>query len=253
MREPRRALPEPLPRSARIATWIQVTAVVAVFIALVVGLNRVARTSAERLVASNVARAAGLAVEPQVEIGGHAFLLQVIRGSYSKVDVTTTGLVSGPLRIDRVESHLVDVRVPFHDLLVRDIRAIGVGHSVEDVYMRYEDLNAYFDATGRSFLVTSAGNGKVYLDGNVDFLNQQLTVHALASVSANEGQLTIVPDEVETTGGTLNSAGRLLLNQRLRISIPMGNLPFGHQLVSAEPGDHGIDMVAEGRTIIVQP
>lgn len=253
MPEPRRAMPEKAPFSSRIASWVQVTAVLVVFAALVTVLDRVARDAAEELIASNVARATGMLNQPEVRIGGPAFLLQVIRGSYSTVDVTTTGLVSGPLRVERVESHLNDVRVPFHDLLVHDVRTIGVGRSQESVFMRYEDLNDYFEATGRSFTVTPAGDGKVNLDGTVEFLNQSLTVHALATASANEGQLTIVPDVVETEGGTLNTAGRMLLNQRLRISIPLGNLPFGHQLVSATPADDGIRILAEGRAVIVRP
>src|SRR5215216_422628 len=77
------------------------------------------------------------------------FLPQVIRGTYSEVEVTTRGIMSGPLRIDRVESHLFDVRVPFHDVLVRSIRRVGIGRSVETINVSYRDLNAYFAATGR--------------------------------------------------------------------------------------------------------
>ena len=42
------------------------------------------------------------------------------------VDVGIRGVTSGPLRVDRVDARLRGVRLPFHDVLVRDLGELGV-------------------------------------------------------------------------------------------------------------------------------
>ncbi len=121
------------------------------------GADALARLGAEALLARNIQNATGVSEPPVVEVRGFAFVPQVVRGAYNEVDVTTRGITSGPLRIERVDSQLFDVRVPFHDVLVQDIRRVGIGRSVEDVTLRFDDLNAYFDATGRPLQLAPAG------------------------------------------------------------------------------------------------
>ena len=188
-----------------------------------------------------------------VNVQGFAFVPQVVRGAYNEVHVTTRGIASGPLRIERVDSQLFDVRVPFHDVLVQDIRRVGISRSVEDVTLRYEDLNAYFDVTGRPLQLAPAENGETRLTGTVDVLSQRVQVSATATLSVANEALRITPREVNTGSTTLNQASRLLLGQRLRLSVPLGTLPFGHQLTSANATPDDVRLRAEGAAIIVQP
>jgi hypothetical protein len=78
-------------------------------------------------------------------------------------------------------------------------------------------------------------------------------VTADASLSVSEGALRITPDEIRTGDTVLSRASRLLLGQRLRLTVPLGTLPFGHQLTSATPDADGIRLQAEGTAIIVEP
>ena len=113
-----------------------------------------------------------------MEVQGLFFLPQVIRAFYSEVHVTTRGITSGPLRIDRVDSQLFDVQVPFHDVLVRNIRQVAIGRSVENLDLTYYDLNAYLEATGRKLKLSPGSDGTVTLSGNVNILGQSLRVSA---------------------------------------------------------------------------
>jgi hypothetical protein len=217
------------------------------------GADALARLGAEALLARNIQNATGVSEPPVVEVRGFAFVPQVVRGAYNEVHVTTKGITSGPLRIDRVDSQLFDVRVPFHDVLVQDIRRVGIGRSVENATLRYDDLNAYFDQTGRPLQLAPAGNGETRLTGVVDVLGQRIQVSAAVTLSVADDALRITPRQINTGNATLNQATRLLLGQRLTLSVPLGTLPFGHQLKSAAVTADGVQLQAEGAAIVVQP
>ena len=199
------------------------------------------------------ANATGVVEQPIVQVRGFAFVPQVVRGAYNEVDVTTRGVTSGPLRVEQVDSRLFDVRVPFHDVLVQDIRRVGVGRSVEDVTLTYADLNAYFEATGRQLQTAHSGNDEISVSGSVDILGQPVQVSAKAVLAVAEETLRISPREIDTGGTTLNEVSRLLLGQRLRLTVPLGTLPFGHRLTDVKASADGIRLRAEGTAIIVQP
>ena len=143
--------------------------------------------------------------------------------------------------------------MPFHDVLVQDIRRVGIGRSVEDVTLRYEDLNAYFAATGRPLQLAPAADGEVRITGSVDVLGHQVQVNAMVTLSVADETLRISPRQINTGSVSLDQASRLLLGQRLTLSVPLGTLPFGHQLTSVTASGDAIRLQAEGTAIIVQP
>lgn len=244
------------PRRRRRARWA--TLVRATVFVVVVGLlfwagDSLARSGAESLVARDVQVATGTDELPDVRVRGTFFLPQVVRGSYSEVDVTTRNVTSGSLRIQRVDSRLQDVRVPFHDVLVRDVRRVGVGRSVEQAVVTYADINAYLRATGRPIQLAAAPGGEVRATGSIDVLNRRIDVDADISFGVSEGQLQLTPKQILNGGSGLGAASRLLLRQRLTFPVPMQSLPFGHQLTSVAPqGDH-LAVGAVGTGIVVQP
>ena len=132
-------------------------------------------------------------------------------------------------------------------------RRVGIGRSVENATLRYDDLNAYFDQTGRPLQLAPAGNGEARLTGVVDVLGQRIEVSAAVTLSVADDALRITPRQINTGNATLNQATRLLLGQRLTLSVPLGTLPFGHQLKSAAVTTDGVQLQAEGAAIVVQP
>jgi len=227
--------------------------VIVVVALLLWGADTLARIGAQTLLARNIQDATGVEVLPEVDVRGIFFLPQVIRGAYSDVQVTTQGVTGGPLRIDRVDSRLSDVRVPFHDVLVRDVRRVGIGRSVENLDLTYEDLNAYFAATGRRLTLAPGRDGTVRLSGNVDVLNQRVPVSADATLSVEDDVLRISPQSFDTGSGSLDAAGRLLLGKRLTLLVPLGTLPFGHHLTGVTADPEGVHLTAEGTDILVEP
>jgi len=232
---------------------LQALGVIGVVALLLWGADTMARIGAQTLLSRNIQDATGVEVPPEVDVEGIFFLPQVIRGVYSEVHVTTEDVTGGPLRIDRVESQLSDVRVPFHDLLVRDIRRVGIGRSEENLELTYEDLNAYFAATGRRLTVAPGRDGTVRVSGNVEIANQTVPLSADATLSVEGDALRISPESLNTGSGSLDAASRLLLRNRLRLLVPLGTLPFGHQLTGVRADSDGLHLTATGADIVVEP
>jgi hypothetical protein len=240
-------------RPARRRFMLQVLGVVVVVVLLLWGADTLARIGAQTLLERNIQDATGVEVRPEVKVRGLLFLPQVIRGAYSEVHVTTRGITSGPLRIDRVDSQLFDVRVPFHDVLVRDIRRVGIGRSVENLDLTYEDLNAYLAATGRRLMLAPSSDGTVTLSGKVNVLSQNVRVSADATLSVEDDLLRISPQNLGAGPVSLDAASRLLLRQRQTLTVPLGTLPFGHRLTGVEPDQDAVHITAEGAAIVIKP
>lgn len=227
-------------------------------VVVVVGLgfwaaDTLARIGAETLLERNIQDATGVEVRPEVEAQGTFFLPQLIRGAYSEVHVITRGIENGPLRIDRVESELFDVRVPFHDVLVRDIRRVGIGRSVEHLDLTYQDLNAYLAVTGRRFTLAPGSDGSVAVTGDVRILTQTVPVSSEATLSVQDDVLRISPQSLNSGYASLDAASRLLLRQRLTLIVPLGALPFGHRLTGVHTDPAGVHLTAEGTGILLTP
>ncbi|SDE57184.1 LmeA family phospholipid-binding protein [Auraticoccus monumenti] len=241
-------------RSSRVPyrTVVEVVAVVLGLVGLLWGADALARAGAESLIARNVQDATGVAESPEVEVHGAFFLPQVIRGAYSSVDVTARGVTNGPLRLERVQSHLVDVRVPFRDVLLQDVRRIGIGRAEGQVTLTYADVNSYLERTGRPLTLTPLEDGELRLAGEVDLLTQQVDVSAVVRLSAAEGGLRVSPVAIQGGQG-LDEVSRLLLGERLGFTVPLDTLPFGLGLTEVSPGPDGVLVDVRGSRIVLGP
>lgn len=251
--EPARGSPAHRRLSQR--SWMTMEAFVLVTVVFLMGwgADALARSGAEALLARNIQTATGVAGRPTVNVRGFAFVPQVVRGAYSQVEVTTLGITSGPLRIERVDSRLYDVRVRFHDVLVQDIRRVGIGRSDQEVTLRYSDINSYFVDTGRELQVAPGNDGEVMLSGTVDVLSKRVRVRATATLSVAGEVVRITAGRLDTGLASLDQAERLLLSQRLALTVPLGTLPFGHELRTVTVAEDAIHLEAQGNAIVLQP
>ena len=231
------------------------TVVTALLVAglLVWGADRLARASAESLVARELQRLTGTPRPPTVELLGPRFLLQALTGGYDEVDVTLRGLSSGPLRIERLDARLTGVRMPFPELLRRNPSVVGVEAASTEAVLTYPDLDRYLDFTGRPYRVRPGdGPGEIEISGEVQVLGRTYDVAANAVLGAESGALTVSPTSLDT-GSALGRPADILLEQRLTFLVPLDPLPFGQEVtdVSAEPG--GIVIRTESGALALQP
>lgn len=217
------------------------------------GLDRLARWSAETLLARGIQDATGVTAPPSVLVHGPLFLPQVVTGRYDDVEVTVSGVTAGPLRIDRVHADLRGVHLSFHDLLLRDIHAVVVEHSSEQALLTYRDLDAYLDATGRPFHVASAPPGdQVRITGSATVLGQDVSASARVRLGVRGNAVSVQPVGL-STGTVLDRASEALLGQRFTFLVPLDPLPFGQELHSIDVTPQGFQVAAGGTGIVIRP
>lgn len=217
------------------------------------GLEVGGRAGAETLLERNLQEVTGVSRRPEVTLGGGFFLPQVIRGAYDEASVDVVGLRTGPLTVNHLEADLSDVRLPLRDLVLRDVRRVGIGRSVERVTLRFDDLNDYFATTGRDLTLTVDGDGRVRLAGSFGVLGQTVPVTARVELTVDGTQLRITPSDIDTGDVALSAAGRLLLDQRIALTVPLDGLPFGSQLTDLEVTPEALLISAVSSNVILQP
>lgn len=217
------------------------------------GIDVGSRLGAESLLERNLQEVTGVQQRPQVTLGGGFFLPQVLRGAYDDARVDVVGLRTGPLTVERLEADLSDVRLPLKDLVLQDVRRVGIGHSAQQVTLRFDDLNAYFATTGRDLTLAVNEDNRVALVGSFGVLGQTVPVSARVALTVDGSQLRITPSDIDTGDVTLGAAGRLLLDQRIALTVPLDGLPFGSELTDLTVSPEALLISAESTGIVLQP
>ena len=137
------------------------------------GIDWAARLSAQSLLARELQAATGTATRPAVAIDGPLFLVQVLRGRYDHVAVDIADLTSGELQISSLHAELSGVYLSFHDLLVRQVDQVYVEASTEDVFLRYDDLNSYLQATGHVATLRPTPEGTLQVTGTIEVFGRR--------------------------------------------------------------------------------
>jgi hypothetical protein len=228
--------------------------ILAIGVALLLwGTDALARAGAESLLERNIQDVTGVVERPVVEVHGTFLLPQAIRGAYDDVEVSVVDIRSGPLQIHRVDARLQDVRIPLRDLVLRDIRRVGIGKATDRVTLRFSDLNSYFEVTGRPLRLSGGDDGSVEMRGFFIVLGQTIPVTAQVSLSVDDSQLRITPEEIDTGSARLSQARRLLLDQQLNLTVPLDTLPFGQQLTEISSDRESLYLQAESTAVILRP
>jgi hypothetical protein len=239
-------------RGRRGIVVLVVTALAATAVLLWV-TDRLARSAAESLVTREVQRLTGTDVPPQVEIGGNSFLLQALRGRYEQVDVSLTGLSSGPVRVAGVDARLTGVRLPFSELVLRNPDAMAVERVTSRARMTYEDLARYLEFTGRSYTVRpGSGPDEVEVAGRVQVLGREYDVRVDAVLAAEGGALTVTPSRLDT-GTALDRPAELLLSRRFTFVVPLDPLPFGQRVTTVAAGPESVLVRTEADGLLLRP
>ncbi|WP_324277673.1 DUF2993 domain-containing protein [Blastococcus brunescens] len=228
-------------RAHRGRTWLVTVLVGAVLGTglLLWGLDRLARSTVQALLAEELQEATGTVQTPTVEVQGGPVLLQALRGRYEEVAVTMGQVSNGPLTFDRVQAELHGVHLSFHDLLVRDADAVVFERSAADASLSYDALDRYLRFTGRPMTVRPEGPAtadELRLTATGQLLDRPYDASATAVVEPTTGALVVRPTEVRTDR-QLDRSAELLLAERFRFRVPLDPLPFGQEVADVELGE----------------
>lgn len=192
--------------------------------------------------------AESLAVPLTVTIGGFPFLTQALRGRYSDVAVTATDVRRGQVTAARIDARLHGVRLGLMDALRGTVEEIPVDSVDATALFRYADLAA---AVPSSRITLSESNGRIRLHGAVELFGQRFAGFGHGEVRLDGNRLSIVPRDFTLDPGGRTIAVNPALAAALTYTTPI-NLPFGLQLRSVSPKPEGLEVQANGSSIVLR-
>ena len=199
-----------------------------VLVAVLVVVDRVAVSAAQRDVARRLQVEQHLAHRPDVSIRGFPFLTQMVAGRYDEVDVTVRGLHAGPLAVTRLVAHLHGVHVSIGDVVRQHVSRVPIDRASAEVVLSFGDLNAFL---ARDSARISAHGGEVQLAATFSGLHLDVAV----------------PVEIRGDALVLSVGGAVP-----DITIPLPGLPFGLRLESVQVGRNGLVVTGSASGLVLR-
>jgi hypothetical protein len=204
-----------------------------VLVGLLVVVDRVAVALAQRDVARRIQVAQHLESRPDVHIGGFPLLTQVVRGRYDDVEVTLRNLSAGPLRVDRLRTHLFGARVPLGDVVQQRVGTIPTERATAEVLLRYDDVERLLST---DHIQLSEGNGgRLHVEASVDVAGAGLAAGADVPVVVQNGTVVFQ-----------GPAG-------VQLRVPLPGLPFHLRLKTAKATQDGIVIGGSADGLVLRP
>ena len=213
---------------------------------LLVVVDRVGVSIAEDRVAEGIAREAGLAAPPEVDVVGFPILDDALRGSYDEVRIAFTAEDLDQPEGTRADVVLRGVQVPLS-------RLFGV---VERVPVERIDGTA---TLSYALLAEQLGEGtelaregdRLRITRTVDLAGEELPLSAEGTVSLDGDELVIDVQGASGAGVELPEEIVERIDESLDLRYPVPELPYGLELVDVRPGDDGVLVRARAdRTVI---
>jgi hypothetical protein len=224
----------------------------ALVVALVVGLDRLAVGVVQGQLAAQLQKSEGLASRPSVHIGGFPFLTQVVGGTYTDVRIDVHGLTRDRLEVSDLQVKAQGLRIKLGDAIRGRVREVPVEHGTVRGTVTFASVDAAFASYGKGVVsvhTSSAGHGKVRLDGQMNIPTGPYRISGVADVSLTGGRLKVTPAPALLE--QLPTAVRSQATTLLTPSIALPSLPFGIQLESVTVKADGVVLVASARGIVL--
>jgi LmeA-like phospholipid-binding len=259
-----RSFARPRPRSSVVLRVRRTVAVLLVLVALAVGVDYGAAALAESAVSRHMREQLNLADDPSVRFNNFPFLAQVVAGTYRSVDVTAEHISVGPLRDVQLRTQLRGVQVPLSELLGGP-RTVTVREAEGTVRIGPPDVERLLtgvdklwidgiDAKGLEEAVEDGADPALAqidpataarMGGTVEVLGEEQPVSAIAVLELTDGQVQIVPRDVQvgdTASADLPAAAQRTLSRLFTIRLDPGDLPLDVTPTKARVSSGGLEI-----------
>jgi hypothetical protein len=219
---------------------------------LLFGADRLARSVAQREIASKIQNTENLSRRPDVTVHGFPFLTQALGGNYKQIDGDVSGLtVENGLTVDQLHVELRGVQVKPGDLLSGAVVEAPVDSAVANATVGYTSLAtvAKSKIASKALNVQFAQGSDNRLAVTGDFTSPQLQakIKAEAKVSIRNGDLVVALDQ--STLSDLPSVVRAQLTSLLNTGYKLPRLPFGFKAKTVTVGPTGITVRATASSV----
>jgi hypothetical protein len=221
---------------------------VVVLLGLAVVADRVAVGFAEDKVAEQLAAKGDLAGTPSVDIAGFPFLTQAFSGDYDDVRISLTAADLGQPAGTKADVRLHGVHVPLSSVLSGSVSEVPVDRIDGTATLSYSLLAAQL---GGDTTLRREGDG-LRITKTVEVVGRTLPLTAVGTVTLDGDDLVV--DVQQASGAGVEVPGFLVdrVSDLLDIRYTIPALPFGLQLTSVEPADHGVDVTVAAKDTVLR-
>ena len=193
---------------------------------------------------------APLGVPVTIRLHGTPFLTQALRGRYTEIEVTSSGLQLGDVAGASLTALLYNAYLPLSDLIGRRARELPCEEVVGHVVLPYAELARLAKVPGLDF---------TFVEGRL-IASASLPVPGISQLARVSGraELTVTgPGSVWPRVRGLAVAGislpGLVVNQllpALNVPIPLPPLPYGLKLDSLSPAADGLIAAGSAKAVV---
>ncbi|MGH3095268.1 MAG: LmeA family phospholipid-binding protein [Streptosporangiales bacterium] len=218
----------------------------AVLVLVLVGVDRGGDLVAEQQAAAGLAATFGS--EPDVDIRGFPFLTQWASGRYDTIAVAGQSVLLGGTRAKNIHVTLRDVRTdPF--LTNGNVDSVHAGTASMAGTVPFDAL-----PLPRGISAKRAGDtgDRMRLSGTVSILDQDVRISAVVTVSLQDGDARLKPQQVKVLGPLPSVAATALVRDHLGASVQLAGLPPGLTAASLSVTDTGVRVHAAGTDVTLR-
>ncbi len=202
--------------------------VLLVLAAIGIGVDAGARAVAESRLASSVQAALDLPEEPDIELQGFPFLLQVARGRLEALEVQLDDVDAEGLNLDHVTLSFEELTFD-RVALLRGSGTVSVSSGSAQAVVTEDDLSTYLQEEGTPVRVRLDGPD-IRVTTRISTGEQTTTATAQGPVRVEDGRLVFSPDQVKVEGSVGVPAAALAFDVVLPDLVP--GIRYGSVLVN---------------------
>ena len=205
---------------------------------------------AERTVASELQAAAGLAAEPDVDLGSVPFLSQAVRGQYDRIEVGSTRVPAGDLVLDRLDAVLLGAQVPLGEALSGAVTRVPVEQVTARALVGYDQLE---QQSGDRRLSFAPDAGRLRVTGTVEVFGKELSAVAVSRLTVVDGDLLVTAESFEVGNDLADTLLTGALEGRFDLRVPVEGLPYGLAVDDVEVAADGVVVLASATDTVLEP
>jgi hypothetical protein len=217
-----------------------------VLLGLLVAADRVGLAVAERQVAAELQRTAGLGSRPEVDVHGVPFLTQALTGRYERVDVVARDVPAGEVRgapvvLPRLSATLRGARLPLSDAVSGAVASLPVDRVDARAVLPFDVVRQGSEVAD---LEVAAEGERLRLRGTVRVFGEELAGSALSRLSVDDGQVVVTAESFDLGAGIADRLVTRALAGRFDARLSLGALPYGLQVDGVTVQDDGLALTA---------
>jgi hypothetical protein len=213
-----------------------------VLVVLFIAVDRIALVLAEDEVASKIATAYSMPVEPGVSITGFPFLTQVVSGDYQQIGVTADQIQADGVTLHDLNVHLTGVHATIGQLLGGGSSTITADRAAGTALVDFATVERRLPQGVR---LTPDGKS-LKVSGTVSYNGISVPVSATADLVITPAGIKVTPEDVTVAGGISVPAS---YTSRLHFTVPLGGLPLHLHVTSVQVTPGGLRVGAAAQNV----